>query len=339
MKQKFRLLPALFALAGVAVVTALVIYFGAGDVLHVLTSVSASGFISYIIAQLVITLGLGLCWRMLLRSRMRGSFWLCTWGRLVRDATGEFLPFSQVGGYVLGARVITLSGVNATDATASTLGDITTEFLAQLVFIGIGLSILSHLAPGSDLLMPVAIGLCLAVFLGVGLILAQRGSGAKLFRGLATRIAGTAGEGAATNIAKLQEALNVMYGESDRLAWAAFFHLICWFGTATASYIGFHALGVDITYDGCRLHRGDAARHHGAGVLHPGRVGVQEAAYTVLGGMFGVPPDIALSPRDAPGAGFRHRRAGAGDLAGPRGAPAEISLQRGAQPKIILRFR
>lgn len=295
MKQKLRLLPALFALAGVAVVTGLVIYYGAGDVLHVLTSIRASGFISYIIAQLIITLGLGLCWRMLLRSRMQGSLWLCTWGRLVRDATGEFLPFSQVGGYVLGARVITLSGVNATDATASTLGDITTEFLAQLVFIGIGLSILSHLAPNSDLLMPVAIGLCAAMLLGVGLILAQRGGGAKLFRSLATRIAGAAGEGAATNITKLQAALNVMYGERGRLAWSAFFHLVCWFGTATASYIGFHVLGVEITYTDAICIEAMLHAIMALAFFIPGRVGVQEAAYTALGGIFGVPPDIALS--------------------------------------------
>jgi glycosyltransferase 2 family protein len=295
LKQKLRFLPALFALAGVAVVTALVIYYGVNDVLHVLTSVSAFGFISYVIAQLVITLGLGLCWRMLLHSRMRGSFWLCTWGRLVRDATGEFLPFSQVGGYVLGARVITLSGVNVTDATASTLGDITTEFLAQLTFIGVGLTLLAHLAPGSTLLTPVAIGLCIAVFMGVGLILAQRGSGAKLFRGLATKIAGTAGEGAATNIAKLQEALNMMYGERDRLAWSAFFHLVCWFGTATASYIGFHALGVDITFADAVCIEAMLHAIMALAFFIPGRVGVQEAAYTLLGGIFGVPPDIALS--------------------------------------------
>lgn len=295
MKQKLRLLPALFLLAGVAVVTALVAYYGVGDVLRVLASVSALGFISYIVAQLVITLGLGLCWRMLLRSRQRGSFWLCTWGRLMRDATGEFLPFSQVGGYVLGARVITLSGVNVTDATASTLGDITTEFLAQLAFIGIGLSILARLAPRSTLLMPVAIGLCIAVFMGVGLILAQRGSGANLFRGLATRIAGTAGEGAATNIAKLQEALNVMYGKRDRLAWSAFLHLICWFGTATASFIGFHALGVDIPYANAICIEAMLHAIMALAFFIPGRIGVQEAAYTLLGGIFGVPPDVALS--------------------------------------------
>jgi putative membrane protein len=295
MSQRLRFLPAAFALAGVAVVTGLVIYFGAGDVLRVLSSVRPSGFGEYILAQLGITLGLGLCWRQLLRSRQKGSFWLCTWGRLVRDATGEFLPFSQVGGYVLGARVITLGGVNIADAAASTLGDITTEFLAQLVFVGIGLALLAHKVPSSGLLVPVAIGLCVAVVLGVGLILAQRGSGSKIFRALATRIAGTLGEGASMSIDRLQTSLDIMYNERVRLALAAFFHLLCWFGTATASYVGFHALGVPLSFSDAICIEAMLHAIMALAFFIPGRVGIQEAIYTILGGIFGVPPDVALS--------------------------------------------
>lgn len=289
------MLPAVFALLGVAVVTGLVIYFGAGDVLRVLTSVKISGFAEYIAAQLGILLGLGLCWRMLLRSRMRGSYWLCVWGRMVRDATGEFLPFSQVGGYVIGARVITLAGVTIADAAASTLADITTEFLAQLVFVGIGLSILAHKAPSSELLVPVAIGLSVAAVMGVGLVLAQHGSGAKMFRGLTARIAGRAADAAAININKLQASLDVMYRERGRLAWAAFYHLCCWFGTATASFIGFHALGVALSFVDAICIEGMLHAIMALAFFIPGRVGVQEAAYTVLGGIFGIPPDVALS--------------------------------------------
>jgi hypothetical protein len=40
----------------------------------VLSSVKPAGFGKYILAQLGILLGLGLCWRMVLRSRMRGSY-------------------------------------------------------------------------------------------------------------------------------------------------------------------------------------------------------------------------------------------------------------------------
>jgi putative membrane protein len=217
------------------------------------------------------------------------------WGRAVRDATGEFLPFSQVGGFLLGARVMTLHGVNGANALASTLGDVTTEFLAQLVFIGIGLAILAHKAPSSDLLVPVAIGLCAAVALGVGLILAQRGAGTKIFRALALKIAGDTGEGAAANAARLQEALDTMYGERGRLALCAVLHLVCWFGTASASFIGFHALGVQVTFSDAICIEAMLHAIMALAFFIPGRVGIQEAAYTVLGGIFGIPPDIALS--------------------------------------------
>ncbi len=294
MSKRLPLAPAGFALAGAAVVTALVIYYGAGEVGKALVSVRFLNFALYIAAQLVITLGLALCWRMLLRSRSRGSFLLLVWGRLVRDATGEFLPFSQVGGYVLGARVITLSGVDAADAAASTLGDVTTEFLAELVFIGMGLAILTHLAPSSALLLPIAIGLCIAICMGVGLVLMQRSSG-KMFRKVVLKIAGQAGQGAALQIDRLQAALDRMYTARGRLALAAFFHLLCWFGTATASYIGFHALGVPVPFSTAFAIEAMLHAIMALAFFVPGRVGIQEAAYALLATIFGIPPEIALS--------------------------------------------
>jgi putative membrane protein len=293
-KLRARLLPAILVLAGLAVITGLVIYFGAGDVLKALTSVSIYGFGAYVGAQLVITLGLALCWRMLLRSRMRGSFPLLVWGRLVRDATGEFLPFSQVGGYVLGARVISLGGVSPADATASTFADITTEFLGQLVFIGIGLALLAYSAPDNRLLLPVGIGLCVATIMAVGLVLVQRGN-TGLLRRIAAAIGGRAGKRALEQLDRLQASLDQVYGNPGRLAWAAFFHLVCWFGTATASYIGFHALGLPVTYETAFMVEALLHAIMALAFFIPGRVGVQEAAYAVLAGLFGIPPDIALS--------------------------------------------
>jgi putative membrane protein len=288
-------MPAIFALAGVAVITGLVIYSGAGLVLKALTSVNIYGFGEYILAQLGILLGLGLCWRILLRSRHRGGYWLCVWGRAVRDATGEFLPFSQVGGFVLGARVIGLHGVEAAHAVASTLADVTTEFLAELMFIGLGLAILAQKAPGSNLLVPIATGLSVAVVLGVGLIFAQRGPGAKIFRGLALKIAGAGGEGAATHIDKLQQALDGQYAARQRLALGVVAHLACWFGTATASFVGFHALGVPLSFVDAICIEAMLHAIMALAFFIPGRVGIQEAAYTLLGAIFGIPPEIALS--------------------------------------------
>lgn len=291
MNLKNRVLPAALALAGIAVITALIIYYGVGDVAKALVSVRYQDFGLYIAAQLGITLGLGLCWRMLLRSRRRGNYWLCVWGRLVRDATGEFLPFSQVGGYVLGARVITLHGVDPADAAASTLADITTEFLAELMFIGVGLSITAHLAPHSELLVPVAVGLCLAVFMGFGLIMAQQGGGT-IFRKLALRIAGSVASAAAD---RLQTSLDEIYGRRKRLFLASLYHLFCWFGTATASYVGFHALGVPLPFTSAIAIEAMLHAIMALAFFIPGRVGIQEASYALLGTIFGIPPEIALS--------------------------------------------
>ncbi len=289
-----KLLSAGLVLAGLAAITFLVIYFGVGEVIKALTSVRRSGFMAYVGAQLGITVGLGLCWRTLLRGAQRGRFLLLVWGRLVRDATGEFLPFSQVGGYLIGARAITLGGVDPTDAAASTLADITTEFLSQIVFIGIGLVLLARQAPRNFLVLPIGIGLAVAVVMGVGLVVVQRG-GRFWFRRAILRVAGRAAKAVLAALGRLQSSLDIVYAESWRLVVATLFHLACWFGTATASYIGFHALNVPISFNDAVIIESMLHAIMAMAFFIPGRVGIQEGAYTVLAGIFGIPPEIAIS--------------------------------------------
>ena len=289
-----KLLSASFVLAGIALITGLVVYYGAGEVLRALTSVSPGGFCLYIAVQLAITAGLALSWRMLLHSRRRGSFRLLLWGRLVRDAAGEFLPFSQVGGYVLGARVIALGGVSPTDAAASTLADVTTEFLSQIVFVGIGLTLLARRAPANFLLLPIGLGLCGAVVTGIGLVVVQRGGGS-WFRRVLLRVAGRAAKSAVLGVGRLQTSLDVVYAEPGRLTLAAAFHLVCWFGTATASFVGFHALHVPLSFADAVIIESLLHAIMALAFFVPGRVGIQEAAYTVLAGVFGIAPEIAIS--------------------------------------------
>jgi putative membrane protein len=294
MSVKTRALPAVLGLAGVAVITGLVIYYGVGEVTKALAGVRLPDFALYIVAQLCITAGLGLCWRILLRSRKRGSFWLCVWGRLVRDATGEFLPFSQVGGYVLGARIVTLHGVDAVDAVASTFADITVEFLAELIFIAGGLLITARLAPHSWVLVPVGAGLCIAVFMGAGLVMVQQ-NGANFVRDMALKVAGDVAAGAAHHMGRLHVSLGEVWRRRNRLVEATLLHLVCWIGTATASYIGFRALGVPVTFPVAMAIEALLHAIVALAFFIPGRVGIQEAGYALLGPIFGIPPEIALS--------------------------------------------
>ncbi|MBW4036710.1 MAG: TIGR00374 family protein [Proteobacteria bacterium] len=294
MVSGFRGWPAAFALLGLVLFTATIAWLGWGGVLRAIDRVSLVGFAVYFAVQLVVIAGLAGAWRLLLDRAQGGRYWLLYYGRMVRDSAGEFLPFSHVGGFVLGGRAIALGGVNVAAATASTLADITVEFLAELVFIATGVVLLARLAPGSDLLVPVAGGLGVAVLGAAGFLLVQRGGG-RVFRGLAMRIAGRSADGAAVRLERLQVAIDAIYARPGRIFAAGLLHLVCWFAAGVTSYVAFHALGTAISLvDALTI---EALLHAilAAGFFVPGRIGVQEAAYSLLGTIFGIPPDIALS--------------------------------------------
>jgi putative membrane protein len=283
--------PVVFTLTGLAIFVLVIAYMGWGATLRALDKVSAAGFAIYLAVHLATIGGLAAAWWLLLAPQRQGRYPLLYWGRMVRDAAGEFLPFSHIGGFVLGARVITLYGVNAADAAASTLADIAAEFLAELGFIGTGALLLALRAPRSKLLLPVLIGLGAAAFGALGFIAVQRG-GSRIFSALAMRIAG--GD-ASLRIDRLRESLDHVYERRRRLAGALLTHLICWFSTGLAAYIAFHALGAKISLLTALAIEAILHAILSAGFFVPGRIGVQEAAYTLLGTAFGIPPDIALS--------------------------------------------
>src|SRR2546430_16014972 len=152
-------LPVLAAVAGVAAMAVLVGYFGAGAVMRSLLAVGAAGFVAILAIHLVLTAAMGLAWRALLPGIHPG---IAIWARLVRDSGSEALPLSQVGGYVLGARAVALAGVPGTLAAASTIVDVTLEFVSQLAYTALGLVWLMRLQPDTEVAGPVLFGLGVA---------------------------------------------------------------------------------------------------------------------------------------------------------------------------------
>ena len=90
---------------------------------------------------------------------------------------------------MLGARAVRLHGISWPLATASTVVDVTAEFLAQIAFAALGLAILLARAPDSALTLPLAITVLLAIPAGAGFMWAQRGA-APVFARLGRHIAG-----------------------------------------------------------------------------------------------------------------------------------------------------
>jgi putative membrane protein len=281
------------ALVGVLIGVVLVGYFGLGNVVTSVSKIGWPQFALIVSWQIVLFIVLGVAWDAIMPARDGRRFWVPIWGRMVRDAAANCLPFSQVGGFVFGARAITLQGVEWHTATASTVVDVTAEFLAQIVFSCIGLAILLLRVPGSKIAGPVEAGIGLAVLACFAFIWVQKGIGT-IFVRLGTRIAGNRFQDAKERVEVLQAELALIYGHTGRLALGSFIHLLGWICTGVAGWIGFHALGVPLDFDDAMAIEALLSAAAAVAFLVPVSAGVQEAGYAGLGAVFGVPPEISL---------------------------------------------
>lgn len=284
----------MLALLGLALATLLVGWFGAGRVLDGVLSVGWGGFAIVLGWQLVLFAILGVAWDAIAAQRRAKLLWVFIWGRMVRDASANCLPFSQVGGFVFGARAVTLHGVNWSLATASTVVDVTAEFLAQVAFTGLGLAILISRAPDLRIAVPVEVGLGLAVVACVVLVWLQQGA-APLFARLGGRIAGRWFTDARERVDVLHTELSLIYGHTLRLVVGFGVHLVGWLCNGVAGWITYHLLGVPIDFDAALAIEALLAAVSAAAFLVPVNAGVQEAGYAGLGAIFGVAPELSLA--------------------------------------------
>jgi putative membrane protein len=281
------------ALLGLLVALLLVSFYGFGNIV---TSVSRIGWPKFGVIvgwQIILFAVLGLAWDVITPARTTRRPWVLIWGRMVRDASANCLPFSQVGGFVFGARAVTLHGVEWHTATASTVVDVTAEFLAQIAFAGIGLGGLLARAPRSGLAVPVEVGIGVAVLACFGFVWAQKGA-APLFARMGRRIAGRWFADAEERVEVLQAELGLIYGHAAKLAVGFLMHLIGWLGTGVAGWIAYRAVGVPIDFDDALAIEALLSAAAAAAFLVPVNAGVQEAGYAGLGAIFGVPPELSL---------------------------------------------
>jgi putative membrane protein len=194
---------------------------------------------------------------------------------------------------VFGARAVTLHGVSWSLATASTVVDVTAEFLAEVAFTGIGLGILLARAPKSSLAVPVEVGLALAVMAGAAFVWVQRGA-VPLFARMGRRIVSRWFDNAQDRLDTLQAEMSLIYGHAGRLALGFFVHVLGWICTGVAGWITYRALGVPIDFDDALAIEALLAAMAALAFLVPVNAGVQEAGYAGLGAIFGVPPELSL---------------------------------------------
>jgi putative membrane protein len=281
------------AVIGLFAATAVIGYFNFGAVLAAIRPIGAWGFLTVIAAQLGLFIPLGMAWWLVAPSgAARPQVFIR--GRLMREAASDVLPFSQLGGVVIAARVAVLGGVSTAAAFGSCVVDITVEIVAQLIYTLFGVALLAHrlgfAAHNDRLLAPLLGGLALAATLVGGFILTHK-HGLNLIERRAHRLFPSAAHHA-TAVARQMEAA---YGRPIRL-WAGLgLHLTGWFGAALGTWLILMFIDHPLPFLSVVAIESLLFAIRNAAFVVPSGLGVQEGAYVLLGPLFGLPVEAALA--------------------------------------------
>jgi putative membrane protein len=270
------------ALAGLAVAAWFVLHAGFAPVMSAVAAVGWGGFGLLCLYSLATFPVLGAAWFALTPGAPYLTF---VWGRIVRDAAGEVLPFSQLGGILIGVRALILRGIAPSQAFASAVVDATTEMMAQIVFILIGIALFKRGLPSATVA-----GIVFVLAGGAAFIVLQR-------RGLV--IAGKLAErflpAAARGTQAFHGAVEAIYAHPARLATSTAIHLTGWTLSGAGVWLTIRLIGGRIDIASAIAIEAVIGALRSAAVFVPGALGVQEAGYALLLPLFGLPMEMGLA--------------------------------------------
>jgi putative membrane protein len=293
-RQAFHAGGVLATLAGLGGIVALVAYQGFAQVGAVV--IAAAWGVALVTAfHLVPTLAAAIGWRAVAHAAdPAGRLSVFLWARILRETVNGLLPVAQVGGNVVGARVLALHGTRPVIAAASMLVDLTIEVMAQIVFTVVGVAFLLA-AGGNGLGAWAGIGLALAIVGVGGFLLAQRWGAILLLENLLRRLADRFDLPALASLDALHDTVMAMYRQRAAMIRATVWHLATWFLDAVEVWIALMALGADVSFAEALVIESLGQAIRSAAFFVPGAYGIQEGGYMVLGMHFGLAPEVALS--------------------------------------------
>ena len=212
--------------------------------------------------------------------------------RQVRDSAGDILPFTQIGGMALGMRVLVLGGVAPPRAIAAGVVDVTTEMIAQGLFIFIGIALAAPAIAADPKLGPYlgwleGFALLFAVAL-IGFALVQLGGSHLAEKWLRPH-------GIGAGVASFRAALHHLYRQRSRIALSVALHLLGWFASGLWLWLVFQALGISLSLVSAIAIQSLLEGLRSALVFVPAAIGIQEAGYAALVPLFGLAPETGLA--------------------------------------------
>ncbi|MCX7381896.1 MAG: lysylphosphatidylglycerol synthase domain-containing protein [Alphaproteobacteria bacterium] len=214
--------------------------------------------------------------------------------RLMREAVNSLLPVAQLGGNILGVRLLVQRGVPLATATAGTTLDITIEVVTQFFYTAAGFTVLGLTGPPAG--APWVIGTLgvMGVCVG-GFIAAQRFGLMRiveaLMRPLSRVFPGLTLEAARGLHAELMR----LQRDTPALLAAGAWHLAAWVSGVAETWMALWAMGHGDSLAAAFVIESLGMAARSAGFAVPGALGVQEGGFVLVAGLYGIPADAAVA--------------------------------------------
>lgn len=279
---------------GLAVAAGSIGAVGVRPVLAAMASIGWVGMATFTAWSVGVLAILGCAWIAVAPGQPVARVALFAWARTTREAATDVLPFSQLGGLVVGARTLAAGGVPEPVVYASMIADMTTEMAAQLLFTLAGVAVLLLVlmdAPVQQGLVPLALGGLAAMVALMALFVFAQKPVLRLAGALGARL--LPGSVAATDA--IRTALDAIYREPRRVILAFVLNLAAWLASAAGAWVALGFMGSGVPLWAVLTIEALIFTLRSVAFAIPGAIGVQEAAYVLVGPLFGLPPDHALA--------------------------------------------
>jgi putative membrane protein len=235
-------------------------------------------------------------WRVLIfeRTRIRSLFLIAA----IREAINRLLPVANVGGELVGIRLLARQGVSGTMATTSVIIEMLLNLVAQYLFLGLGLAVLLRITGGvratGALLIAVAAPLPLLLLL---LWLLRSGTLFRIVEKLGARMLDSNAErfGALSKLAQLDTAIRRLASARKRLALATVWQLAGLIAGCSETWLALRWLGHPLSLAATLALESLTLAARSLIFVAPAGLGVQEASLVGVGHMLGLGSDAAIA--------------------------------------------
>ena len=292
-----RLLPILLlglAGLGLAALAWMLAHYGIAEIGGAVAAIGW-GLALMLAVRLALIAGAGIAWWMLPPPEAGVSLWTCLRLRWVRESINSLLPVAQMGGDIVGARLLAKTGVDAEAAAASVIVDVFVQAGTQLLFTLLGLAVLVALGGDPAIVRGVLAGLAVVAPALLAFFLVQWFGGfGWAQRRINAALASVAGLGKAGD-GQLDRAIRDIYRRRRALAACVLVHALVWLLGVAEIWIALHFMGHAVDWTAALVIESLAQAVRAAAFVVPGGLGVQEGGFIALCATFGLPPAAALA--------------------------------------------